>query len=132
MIFGAHPGPNPELGYCYRYREVRYSPGADDWGDPIPRAAGEHLGIWINEYPVLRMTPHGFWFLDHYEDRERFVNLSWTKQYAHRTKEAARDAFIERKRKQIRILHNTIIDAQELLRMALEQKSLGVAHQVVR
>ncbi|MGF3940121.1 hypothetical protein, partial [Staphylococcus aureus] len=74
MIFGAHPGPNPELGYCYRYREVRYSPGADDWGDPIPRAAGEHLGIWINEYPVLRMTPHGFWFLDHYEDRERFVN----------------------------------------------------------
>ncbi|MDN3128930.1 hypothetical protein P0E63_13755, partial [Enterococcus faecalis] len=107
-------------------------PGADDWGDPIPRAAGEHLGIWINEYPVLRMTPHGFWFLDHYEDRERFVNLSWTKQYAHRTKEAARDAFIERKRKQIRILHNTIIDAQELLRMALEQKSLGVAHQVVR
>ncbi|QBX06616.1 hypothetical protein H1O16_gp203 [Burkholderia phage BcepSaruman] len=120
------------LGYCYRYTDVKYSPGVDEWDDPLPRSPGTHLGIHVQEYKVLRETKCGFWFYDTYEGRERFINNSWTKKYVLRSKEAARDSYIARKEKQITLLQRQIIDAKEFLRMARDQQARGVAQSIWR
>ena len=113
--------------YWYRYVDVAYSPGADQYGDPIHREAGSHIGLRLHKYEVISYTPKGVWLRDETNinggprSGQRFICMNWNKQFACPTEEEARESFIARKRRQIRIYESRARDAREALRLALLQ-----------
>jgi hypothetical protein len=103
--------------YLYRYVEILYSTGTDQFDNPYP---GSNLDLRLEKHRVLRRTPKGAWIED---DRgfprrvenskdgtvkwikpERFVLLTARKQFASETKEKALESFRARKRRQLKIL----------------------------
>lgn len=105
----------------FRYYEVCYSAGSDEWGDPLPGIG--RIAVELMEIPVIRRTPCGAW-VGYYEDDKKFVNLSWNKCFALPTKREAMVSFIARKRRQKSIherraaLAGRVLDVA--LRMAVE------------
>ncbi len=101
----------------YRYEEVRYSLGVDQFDDPLP---GYTLKISLREIPVLKRTPKGAWVRRQYytqasENDRQFIRLTARKQYASNTKEEAKECFIARKKRQIQILSGQLEQAKEAL-----------------
>lgn len=58
------------------------------------------------EYPILSFTPQGAW-IDVY-GKKRFVLAGTFKQFAHVSEERAKESFLKRKSKQLRILKGRI------------------------
>lgn len=83
----------------YRVEETHYSTGYDEVND---RSSGSATRPNLTTHEVLRATPCGVWVMDN-RGEERFINRSWTKQYAHATVEEAKAAFRARKKRQISI-----------------------------
>lgn len=103
----------PEL--YYRYEDVVYSPGTDEWGDRYP-GPGD-VRVHLREYRVLKRTPCGVW-LDapsRWSDR-RFVRRDATKQFALPTIEEARVSFLARKKAQARIYTARLHRAEQAIR----------------
>jgi len=113
-----------EKEFFYRYNEIRYSLGVDQWDDPLP---GYNLAITLDKYEVSHHTPKGTWiYIYHYglypltdEDRpKKFILASARKKFACPTKEEAWKSFRERKKAQIRILRSQLEQAEAALHMA--------------
>lgn len=100
----------------YRYDEVAWSAGADEYGDPISRRPGSGITVECYEYEVISRTPKGVW-ISVYGDK-RFVNNDWAKRYALPTKEEALKSFIARKTRQIKIYEAKHADAKAALLIA--------------
>ena len=114
--------------YFYRYEDVVYSLGVDEFDDPIP---GGWVRVELREYRVLRRTPKGVRIEDWGIPRVRrlsdgseklvygkFVLLDARKRFACPTKEEALDSFKARKKKQIRILKEQLKRAEDALSFA--------------
>lgn len=103
---------------CYRYVEVHYSKGTDEWGDPLPGRGS--VGVTLNSYKVLKHTKCGFWIETIFWGSEfkKFVNTHANKQFAHLTKKAALESFRRRKIRQISILTAQAEAASELVILA--------------
>jgi hypothetical protein len=84
--------------YWYRYDDIVYSNGFDEWGDSI---ISDYMRVEVDlkRFPVTKRTPKGVWL-----DYTRFVLNSSRKRYACPTIEEARESYIARKNAQIRIL----------------------------
>ena len=120
--------------YLYRYEEVRYSLGVDQFDDPYP---GYRLVVHCVKYKIIRRTPKGVWIryydnliaLD--EDKnKKFVLLTARKKFACETKEEARKSFIARKKRQIEILKAHLEQAETSLYIAetdIENKSIVIS-----
>lgn len=112
---------NPDLGFgfLYRYDEVRYSNGIDQWDDPLP---GYTLRLELSKYAILKNTPKGAWIdlYSHGTDK-KFVNLTANKKFACRTEEDAKVSFMARKERQIKILEAQLHQA----RLALSMITVG-------
>ena len=102
----------------YRYEDVAYSPGADEYGDPLP---GSTMRVHLREFEVLKRTPKGAW-LNAWRGK-RFVRSEARKQYACATKEAALASFKARKQAQIRIYEARVCSARAALEI-VEQGNL--------
>jgi hypothetical protein len=103
----------PELGYLIRCEARRYSvllDQFDNYGTSAPR-------LEVKRFPILRRTQRGAW-IDVWGDK-RFVLLTARKQYASETEEEAKQQFIHRKRRQIKILASRLRDAKEDLALAV-------------
>jgi hypothetical protein len=83
----------------YRYDDVQYAAPADEMGDSTGFGS---LEVHLSEYTVARRTPKGVW-LDGGFGAERFMLTAARKRFACPTEAEARESFIARKRKQIRI-----------------------------
>lgn len=92
--------------YWYRYEESRYESGHK---------------VWLRGYPVLRATPKGVWLAIGFGER-KFVLLDARKRWACPTEGEARESFIARKRRQIRILAGQLDRARQARWMAEEGK----------
>jgi hypothetical protein len=106
----------PVIATWYRYSNFRYAGGINECGDPIPGTSS--AAVRLHKIDVLKFTPKGAWVRDYYTGDPRFVRITDGKQYAHATKEEARQSFIARKRRQITILSARLDDAREALRIA--------------
>jgi len=103
-------------GYLYRYEEVRYSLGVDEWDDPIP---GCSVQLELREFPVFKQTAKGVWILiSKFTHLKRFVLFESRKKFACLTKEEALISFKARKRSQIKILEEQLEGARKALRLA--------------
>src|SRR5689334_1803181 len=73
------------------------------------------ISVWLQKYQVTKQTPKGVW-IDIY-GTERFILKNARKHYACETIELAKESFIARKNRQIRILKHQLRNAQ----LALEE-----------
>jgi hypothetical protein len=70
----------------------------------------------MESFPVERHTPKGVWL--RVWGHEKWVSATAKKRYAYPTQEEARESFIARKKRQILILSNQLIEAKKMLQMA--------------
>jgi len=100
--------------YLYRYEEVRYSRGVDQYDNPLP---GYNLQVHLNKYKVISTTLKGVWIKpwDSWTADKKFVLLSARKRFACPTKEEAAEAFKARKNAQIKILSTKLEQAKQAL-----------------
>ena len=101
----------------FRYEESRISLGCDEWGEPIPGYGGVRL--YLREFEVIKVTPTGVRLNDYSNNPQgRLVSRNWSKQWACPTVEEARQSFIARKRRQLRILESKMQQAKDALAQA--------------
>lgn len=100
------------LGVAYRYDQVLYSSGVDDFDGSLgpPR-----VDVLLREYRILSKTPKGIW-IDF--EGKKFINQSATKQFALPTKELAKASFIARKICQLTIMRNQMKHIEDSLYIA--------------
>lgn len=115
LAFSTEPADTAPRDVFYRYYEVRYSPGVDEWGDPLPGVG--RVEVHLEEIPVIKRTPCGAWIGYSPEDK-RFVNLSWNKRYALPTIDEAKASYRARKRRQIGLLQAQARAAERALQAA--------------
>jgi len=105
-----------ETEFFYRYVEIRYSSGLDQFDNPLP---GYELKLVLNTYKVLRHTPKGVWISMYggisYSTEQKFILLSARKRFACPTVEEALVSFKARKQRQIKILKGQLKQAEEAL-----------------
>lgn len=84
--------------YWYRYDDRQYAPPLDEYDN----VCGEgRVEVTLTKFPIIKYTPKGAW-IDLYGDK-KFVLRTARKRYACPTKEEAKESFLARKAKQIRI-----------------------------
>lgn len=98
----------------YRY-EIKVDGSPIDPDDPW--RWGTDLIVCLKQFPVIRRTPCGAWLRDGLAGK-KWTSTTCRKRYAHETKEAALEAFLARRRKQRRILHDQIKVCRKALRVA--------------
>lgn len=104
----------PEDGEAlYRFEEAIYSPGVDDFDDPLP---GYTMEVHLHKFPIERRTPKGVWIRGW--GGMRFVLLSARKRYACPTIEEALESFQARKNRQIKILKGQLQRAELALSLS--------------
>lgn len=107
--------------YYYRYDDVRYSKGVDQFDEPIP---GYTLKVELKKIRVHHFTPFGVRF----EDGTFMLNKS-RKRYACETEAEAKASFIARKKRQIEIYDARIEQANKAINLITyghEYKPFGV------
>jgi len=118
-----------DIEKLYRYYDVQYSAGCDEYGGDLgPGPVKVHL----MEFSIIKETRCGVWILTGYwfgtpeekppKEAMRFVNMQANKKYACRTKEEALESFKARKRRQIHILKSQTERAEKAL---LEADNVG-------
>jgi len=109
----------------YRYEEVRYSPGTDEYGDPLPYRG--RLEVKLDEYEVIKTTPKGVWIrLYSWGNEKRFILRGARKRYACPTKEEAIESFRARKERQRRILTSQLEDVNDALNYIKDHNMIKV------
>lgn len=115
--------------FLYRYREQRYAGSVDECGNCIPRSG--NMRVHLEKYSIVKETKCGVWIDVSYSlygvgdivplSNCKFVNLKCRKKYGCLTIEEAKESFIARKNRQIRILSYQLEDAQEALRIIKDE-----------
>ncbi len=99
----------------YRYEDIRYAPPLDEFDAPVGDGS---VGLMLTKYRVTKTTPKGVW-LEHYgwpfEPHPFFVLQDARKRFACPTIAEARESFIARKNRQIRILTAQLRNAKDAL-----------------
>ena len=122
--------------YLYRYEDHYYSPGLDQFDDPIP---GYILRVELKKYKIVKRTPKGVWiryYRYNYFDLEdndklnrKFVLLTARKKYACLTKGEALESFVKRKVRQSSILEDRLKRSREaMMRGIAMQRKLKDEH----
>ena len=113
--------------YWYRYEEVHYAASALTPG-------ASRIELRLMEYKVLKHTPKGVWIDPYYvrgwavSGERRFVRRNATKRFACPTIEEARESFLARKNRQIRILSAQLKSARrakDLMLREMEKCPIG-------
>jgi hypothetical protein len=98
----------------YRFDDQDYSV-ADDWSEH----SHTQYGVQVIEFHVVKHTPKGVWLIrSNGWGHKRFVLHTAKKRFACATKELAKESYIARKNKQIRIYQYRIQEAEHHIRIA--------------
>lgn len=71
--------------------------------------------VLLDAYPIVRRTPKGCWIEvapGYPKPKLKFVLNDAVKRYAYETEDTAKTSFLRRKRRQLSILRNQIIDVE--------------------
>lgn len=107
----------------YRYDYERYSPGVNDYGDPLP---GVVIQLRVKTFFVQRRTPKGVWLCQFWgpeasaeslHTAPRFVLLSARRRFACPSLEEAKTSFIVRKLREISIHQRRVETAKAALEL---------------
>jgi len=98
--------------YFYRYQDVAYSLGTDEWDNPLP---GYNLAVECYKYPVIKHTAKGTWIDLGFG--KRFVLRTARRRFAAATQADAMVCFRARKQSQIRILRGKLKRAEQALEL---------------
>lgn len=101
----------------FRYTEVLVGEGYTDVCGEYVRT-GSHVKLQLQEFRVIKRTPCGV-RIDDYSPGGRFISRDWNKQWASPTVEGARQSFIARKKRQVRILEAQLAKAKEAQGLAM-------------
>lgn len=101
----------------YRFEDYGVSHGSEDFGFYSSRQ------LSLREFNVVKETPKGVWIEGPFGLTKRFVRLDAHKRYACPTIESARESFMARKKRQIKILKTQLANAEESLRLAEERRA---------
>jgi len=114
-----------ENKYLYRYESYR-NVSCDEY-DTVYRGS---MKMKLYTYNIIKETKCGCWIFTGYhlvnrileskdvsKEYQKFVNLTCNKKFACRTIEDAKESFIARKKRQIRILTSQLDDAKEALNL---------------
>jgi hypothetical protein len=115
-----------EKEYWYRYEDVQYAPSVDEF-DSIIQGSGR-LEVRLRKIPVLRHTQKGVWVEYHdrrYDKTERFLLRDARKRYACPTIEEAKESFIARKKRQMRI-HQAAVDRAKAALQQVDSPGYGL------
>jgi hypothetical protein len=93
----------------FRFEDVRYAAPLNEYDEP--QGPGR-LAVELRRYTVTKVTPKGVWLFG-----SRFVLADATKKFACPTQEAARQSFLARKRRQLRILNAQVADVQSAIEL---------------
>lgn len=97
--------------YLYRYEEIRWSLGLDEFDNPIQ---GCRLEVSLSKYEIAKRTPKGAWVYRYsFTSDKKFVNLSAKKKFACESIEEAKESFLRRKERQIQILSSQLKEAKK-------------------
>lgn len=104
--------------YYYRFDDVRYSNGVDQFDNPLP---GYTLKVELLKTRVHHFTPKGARL-----ENGVFVLNSATKRYAYETVDLAKESFIARKKRLIQIHQSRINQAEQALKLIDKQLNFVV------
>jgi hypothetical protein len=93
----------------YRYEDHGVACGSEEYGFSSRRE------VFLREFRVIKETPKGAWIETMFCGAKRFVRLDARKQYACPTVELARQSFVARKKRQIKILTTQLENAKHAL-----------------
>jgi hypothetical protein len=99
------------MEYLYRLRDQLFSNGADEYGE----STGSHVQVLLDRFCIMKRTPKGAW-IDAWGEK-KFVNLTARKQYACETLDAAKQSYLARKKRQVRILSSRLSSAESAIRL---------------
>lgn len=94
----------------YRFDDYGVSHGSEEYGFYSTRE------VTLREFRVIKETPKGAWIETTFCGDKRFVLRDARKQYACATVEQARQSFMARKNRQIKILTKQLRNAEEALK----------------
>lgn len=88
------------------------------------------LSLYLRTMPVIKKTPCGVRVLlwgdvDSGHCKTRFVMSDACRPYAHSTKNAALESYLQRKKRQVRILETRLEYAQRYIELAIETQQNG-------
>jgi hypothetical protein len=83
--------------------------------------SGIKYELKLREFPIIKRTPRGAWIYGY--TGKRFVNLGARKQFACATEPEAKESFIRRKERQIKILKGQLKRAEQGLIQAQQSKT---------
>ena len=93
----------------YRYEDVMYAAPLDEFERPV----GENrLEVVLRKYAVVKYTPKGVWLSWFGGYPDRFVLSDARKRFACPTVEEAKQSFITRKERQVRIFRSKLKRAE--------------------
>lgn len=108
--------------YLYRIDGIQYAAPLDEFENSCRKG---RIELFERKFEIAKRTPCGAWIFIHgWNDEKKFVNLKATKKYACETIEDAKQSFIARKKRQIRILTARLNDANYFLTIA-QNKFVG-------
>jgi hypothetical protein len=101
--------------YYYRFESISYSPGVDQFDNPLPGPG--RLDVYLQKLRIIRRTPKGVWVdrTSHRFHGPRFILTDARKRFACPTIEEAKESFIARKKRHIRIMKRLISEAERAL-----------------
>lgn len=118
--------------YLYRYEEIQYHPGVDEYDRQLQ--GDGRVELFLSKLKILKITPKGVWVK--YGIGKKFVNLNARKKYACINKKEALISFIMRKQKQIEILNSQLRKVNLALdlgiKMADKEYNLEVHRYVIK
>jgi hypothetical protein len=109
--------PFKHIDKLYRIDGKCYAACLDEYENPMGIGSRE---LRVSKFDVVRATPTGVWIQPYSWDDsyKKFVRLTASKKYACETIELAKESFIARKNRQIRILSARLRDARTFLELA--------------
>ena len=107
----------------YRYQDVRYHPGLNEYDDPLPGPLTTE--IYLVEYKVVKHTPKGVW-LTAGMGSGIWVSKTARKRFAYPTREEALESLIARRERQVKILNAQLYNAHTALNVAQAMRKTGV------
>lgn len=105
----------------YRFQDFGVSHGSEELGFYSTRQ------VELREFRVIKETPKGVWIETTFSGDRRFVLTGARKQYACPTVEAARQSFMARKKRQIKILKKQLLNAEDALKAVVLEEDRGGA-----
>jgi len=85
----------------------------------------EPVKLYCGEFLVVKVTEHRVYLNIPWLSKPKMVGVAWLKKYAEPTKDLAIASFIKRRVKQIEILRNQILTAEDALTTANDMLARG-------